>query len=173
MVELDEFGKVMFSFEAVRRLNRVIKENAARHKLIGLGVYSGSKMARTIEEDYYDGRRSITSKIMEGYYIARQMTTIVSSLEGNGSEALIKKLEQDTTASHKDIPESELGRVLGFLLDNEGYALIGNRAEKKLLGLDGDMYSDFRKNPDVRMLNELLLKEEEAIRHGLVYELKR
>ncbi len=173
MVELNEFGKVMFSFEAVRRLNRVIKESAARHKLIGLGVYGGSNTARNVERDYFDGRRSITSKVMEGYYIARQMTIIVGSLEGNGNESLIKKLEQETKALAEDIPESELGRVLGFLLDNEGYVLIGNRVEKKILGFDRKTYSDFRRNPDVRMLNELLLKEEEAIRHGLVYELKR
>ena len=68
MAELSDFENVMFSYEAVKRISRVMGEDSIRHKLIGLGVYNGSRTARATEGDYFDRRRRITSKIIEGYY---------------------------------------------------------------------------------------------------------
>ena len=109
---------------------------------------------------------------MEGYYIAKQLTIIVGSLEGNCNETLITRLEQENGVTDPTIRESELSRVLNLLLEDAGYASIGSRTEKKLLGLGREMYSHFRRNPDERRLNEMLLREEDAIRHGLILDIK-
>lgn len=175
MVEINEFENSMFNFEAVRNLRKSVGADKPRYYLIGLGIYSGSREAREKEGSFFTGNRSITSKIIEAFYIAKKMTSIVRRLEGNGSETLIKRMEWDLKNMDVDkIPESELSRVLGYLSDEEdAFQLVGGRAEIKLSNLGRTDYQRYRRNPGVRRLNELLLKEEEAIRHGLVYELKR
>ena len=57
MVELSDFKSLMFSYEAVKRIGRAREEDSVRHRLIGLGVYSGSRTARATEGDYFNRRK--------------------------------------------------------------------------------------------------------------------
>ncbi len=168
-----------FNLEYLNELRRKVKSEEDRAYIIGLAIHVGSYIAREAlsPEGYFGSGRDVTSKIQEAIHIAEEQESVLRLLSESSPEEVIESLEKtiETLPTDNKIPESELSRCIEFSrkpLGREYHKIIGKRIERRMMKIGQLSYEDYRKNPSERELNRIFLREEETIRHAIVYELK-
>lgn len=168
-----------FNLDYLNELRRKVKSEEERAHILGLAIYIGSYTARETlsPKGYFSSGRDITSKIQEAIHIAEEQENVLRLLSESSPSKVIESLEKTIGTLSKDnkIQESELSRSIEFCRKPLGrgfHKIIGKRIERRMLKADQAHYEDYRKNPNDRDLNKIFYKEEETIRHAIVYELK-
>lgn len=181
MTDLTELSK-SHNLEYLRELRKIVKSEEERYDLIGIAIYLGSYNARKelAPKGFFKGKRETASRIQETSYIAKQQKDILDSLKYKDSKGLAEELKKriEKTSTDDKIQESDLSRCMETFIKNKALPLselseIGKRVEKRLLSLDSNKYREHETNPTEGTLCEILLKEEEVIRHAIVFEIKR
>ncbi|MBI2508060.1 hypothetical protein HYV89_03850 [Candidatus Woesearchaeota archaeon] len=164
----------------ITKLKSLIKEEGDRHCLIGLSVYLGSYNARKElqTKGFFKGRKDTLSKVYEAGYIARKQEEILSRLDEENPKSLILDLKQEIekAVSDREVCKSDLSKCIEALEVQKHSLLlyeIGKRTETRLINLSYNKYDEYKLSKNEGVLCDILYKEEEAIRHGIIFEINR
>ena len=166
-------NRTKFNLGYVRQFKMRVRDDSQRHTLIGLAVYLGSHSARKegTPQNYFTGKRDMTSKIYEAEHIARAQSEVLRELGEKSNEELIEELRKRVeTSSDEELNPSELSKALSHSRDYQG---IGKRVETRLGNLKTDRYKRYAQEISDRESKLILIAEEEAIRSSVIYELKK
>lgn len=174
------------NLDCLVKLKKLVKSEEDRHYLIGLAAYIGSYNARKelAPQGFFEGIRDTVSRMYEAGYIVKKQREVIARLENATPGDLIKELESQVREipSNNEVPESGLsGSFKAYAKISEMRELsdlhlqnMGKRMEKRIFNIrNSNEYSEYKRTRDERSLCRILLKEEEAIRHAVVFEINR